>query len=68
MIKAKAKRRARSRDRDGYDVPLLLYLRKGTRAQLRKRHGPRKEAEAIRLAVAEHLAQPEKRPPDHPLP
>ncbi len=57
MIKAKAKRPARSRDRDGYDVPLLLYLTKGQRPALRKRHGPRSEAATIRKLVAEHLSK-----------
>ena len=53
----KAKKRVRSRDRDGYDVPLLLYLTKGQRPALRKRHGARSEAATIRKLVADHLSQ-----------
>lgn len=56
MIKAK-KRAKRSRDRAGYDTPLLLYLTKGQRPALRKRHGARSEASTIRKLVAEHLSE-----------
>lgn len=46
MIKAKPK--AMKRLREGYDPPLLVYLRHGTRAAIRAKKGPRSEAKAIR--------------------
>ncbi len=51
------RRKTPSRHRDGYDVPLLLYLTKGQRPALRKRHGARSEAATIRKLVADHLSQ-----------
>ena len=54
MIKAKPKPK---RLRDGYDPPLLIYLKGGTRAAIRKLNGPRSETQTIRKLVEEALTK-----------
>jgi len=39
--------------REGYDPPLLLYLRQGTRHAIRAKNGPRSEAKTIRKLLEE---------------
>jgi len=54
MIKAKPKT---ARHREGYDPPLLVYLRAGQREALRKLNGPRSEAKTIRELIDEALQE-----------
>jgi len=49
----KAKPRKGKRMREGYDPPLLLYLRQGTRHAIRAKNGPRSEAKTIRKLLEE---------------
>jgi hypothetical protein len=55
MIKVRDKARKGTRHRDGYDPPLLVYLRAGQREALRKISGPRSEARIIRELVADAI-------------
>ena len=43
--------------REGYDPPLLIYLRAGTRAAILAKNGPRSEAATIRKLIEEDLAK-----------
>jgi len=55
MIRAKPSKAKRLRE--GYDPPLLIYLKAGTRAAIRKLNGPRSEAQTIRKLVEEATKQ-----------
>jgi len=57
MPRKKKPRKKASRFRDGYDAPLLLYLKEGTREAIRARYGPRSEARTIRHLLAAVLGQ-----------
>lgn len=51
-----AKRKKKlSRLREGYDPPLLIYLKAGTRQAILAKNGPRSEAATIRRLVEEDL-------------